>query len=67
MAWTGPAKWDSYANLRRLESMRNFDPAFFVIAVGDSVCFGSSVKEDPVRRNISARAARATGPAGSTG
>ena len=34
MAWTGPAKWDSYANLRRLESMRNFDPAFFVVAVG---------------------------------
>ncbi len=45
MAWTGPAKWDSYANLRRLESMRNFDPAFFVIAVGDSVYFGSSVDD----------------------
>ena len=45
MAWTGPAKWDSYANLRQLESMRNFDPAFFVIAVGDSVYFGSSVDD----------------------
>ena len=45
MAWTGPAKWDSYANLRGLESMRNFDPAFFVIAVGDSVYFGSSVDD----------------------
>lgn len=45
MAWTGPAKWDSYANLRRLESMRNFDPAFFVIAVNDSVFFGSSVDD----------------------
>ncbi len=45
MAWAGPAKWDSYANLRRLESMRNFDPAFFVIAVGDSVYFGSSVDD----------------------
>ena len=45
MAWTGPAKWDSYANIRRLESMRNFDPAFFVIAVGDSVYFGSSVDD----------------------
>ena len=21
MAWTGPAKWDSYANIRRLEAM----------------------------------------------
>ena len=45
MAWTGPAKWDSYANLRQLESMRNFDPAFFVIAAGDSVYFGSSVDD----------------------
>ena len=45
MAWTGPAKWDSYANIRRLESMRNFDPAFFVIAVDDSVYFGSSVDD----------------------
>ena len=45
MAWSGPAKWDSYANIRRLESMRNFDPAFFVISVGDSVYFGSSVDD----------------------
>ena len=45
MAWTGPAKWDSYANIRRLEAMRNFDPAFFVIAVNDSVFFGSSVDD----------------------
>jgi outer membrane protein assembly factor BamB len=44
-AWTGPAKWDSYANIRRLESMRNFDPAFFVIAVNDLVYFGSSVDD----------------------
>ena len=45
MAWTGPAKWDSYANLRRLESMRNFDPAFFVVTVADSVYFGSSIDD----------------------
>jgi len=45
MAWSGPAKWDSYANIRRLEAMRNFDPAFFVIAVDDSVYFGSSVDD----------------------
>jgi len=44
-AWSGPAKWDSYANLRRLEPMRNFDPAFFVVVVGDSVFFGSSVDD----------------------
>lgn len=45
VAWSGPAKWDSYANIRRLETMRNFDPAFFVIQVGDSVYFGSSVDD----------------------
>ena len=45
MAWSGPAKWDSYANIRGLESMRNFDPAFFVTVVGDSVYFGSSVDD----------------------
>jgi len=44
-AWAGPAKWDSYANIRRLEPMRNFDPAFFVVAVGDAVFFGSSVDD----------------------
>ena len=44
-AWSGPAKWDAYANLRGLESMRNFDPAFFVVAVADSVYFGSSVDD----------------------
>ena len=45
MAWSGPAKWDSYANIRRLESMRNFDPAFFVTVVGDCVYFGSSIDD----------------------
>lgn len=41
-AWTGPAKWDAYASNEGLQSMRNFDPAFFVTAVGDQVFFGSS-------------------------
>jgi outer membrane protein assembly factor BamB len=49
MAWPGPAKWDSYANIRRLEPMRNFDPAYFVIAVGDAVFYGSSA-DDAVHR-----------------
>ncbi len=44
-AWSGPAKWDAYANIRGLESMRNFDPAFFVTVVGDSVYFGSSADD----------------------
>ena len=41
-AWTGPARWDAYAKNEGLQSMRNFDPAFFVTSVGDAVFFGSS-------------------------
>ena len=41
-AWTGPARWDAYAGNDGLQSMRNFDPAYFVTAVGDRVYFGSS-------------------------
>lgn len=41
-AWTGPARWDAYAGNEGLQSMRNFDPAFFVTSVGDAVFFGSS-------------------------
>ena len=44
-AWTGPAKWDAYATVKDLKSMRNFDPAFFVTCVGDRVFFGSSVDD----------------------
>ena len=44
-AWAGPAKWDSYANIRKLKSMRNFDPVFHVTMVADSVFFGSSVDD----------------------
>ncbi len=42
-AWAGPAKWDAFSGNDGLQSMRNFDPAFFVTAAGDSVFFGSSV------------------------
>ncbi|MFT4548381.1 MAG: outer membrane protein assembly factor BamB [Verrucomicrobiales bacterium] len=44
-AWTGPAKWDAYAGNDGLQSMRNFDPAFFVTAVDGEVFFGSSATD----------------------
>ena len=44
-AWTGPAKWDSYANIRKLKSMRNFDPVFHVTSAKGNVYFGSSVDD----------------------
>ncbi len=42
-AWAGPAKWDAYSGNAGLQSMRNFDPAFFVTAAGGAIFFGSSV------------------------
>ncbi|MEM7316105.1 MAG: PQQ-binding-like beta-propeller repeat protein, partial [Planctomycetota bacterium] len=47
-AWPGPARWDAYAGLRGLRAMRNYDPAFHVIAVGDSIYFASN-SDDTVR------------------
>lgn len=41
-AWSGPAKWDAYSGNRDLQSMRNFDPCYFVTADSDLVFFGSS-------------------------
>ncbi len=44
-AWTGPAKWDAYSGNSGLQSMRNFDPCFFVTVDGGQVFFGSSVDD----------------------
>lgn len=44
-AWAGPAKWDAYAGIRDLASMRNYDPVFHTIQVGNSVFFGSSADD----------------------
>ncbi len=47
-AWHGPAKWDAYAGIRGLHSMRNYDPAFHPVASQDHVWFASS-SDDSVR------------------
>ena len=45
-AWEGPARWDAFHGMRGgIPSMREFDPAFFVTAVGDRVTFGSSADD----------------------
>ncbi|NOX53427.1 MAG: PQQ-binding-like beta-propeller repeat protein, partial [Planctomycetes bacterium] len=44
-AWYGPAKWDAYADVRGLRSMRNYDPVFHVIAAEGRVWFGSSADD----------------------
>lgn len=47
-AWPGPARWDSYANIRGLGSMRNYDPCYHVVVAGNLAYFGSS-SDDSVR------------------
>lgn len=44
-AWSGPAKWDAYSGNRDLQSMRNFDPCFYVTADDQRVYFGSSADD----------------------
>ncbi len=41
-AWTGPAKWDAYANMNNLKPMRNFDPVFYTVVARGRVYFSSS-------------------------
>ncbi|MEO2164402.1 MAG: PQQ-binding-like beta-propeller repeat protein [bacterium] len=46
-AWPGPARWDAYAGLAGLSSMRNYDPVFHPSVAAGRVYFGSS-SEDAV-------------------
>lgn len=41
-AWSGPAKWDAFAGNAGLQSMRNFDPCYYVTTDGGLVYYGSS-------------------------
>lgn len=47
-AWPGPARWDAYAGIKGLKSMRNYDPVFHVVATDGRVLFGTST-DDTVR------------------
>lgn len=42
-AWSNPAKWDAYSGNDKLQSLRNFDPAFFVSGSDSELFYGSSV------------------------
>ena len=44
-AWAGPAKWDAYAKIRDLSSMRDYDLVFHVAVVEGHLYFGSSVDD----------------------
>ncbi|MDA0586749.1 MAG: PQQ-binding-like beta-propeller repeat protein [Planctomycetota bacterium] len=41
-AWHGPAKWDAYAKIRNLPSMRSYDLVFQPVVAGGRVFFGST-------------------------
>ena len=47
-AWDGAARWDAYAGIRPLKSMREYDPVYHVSVAGRSLYFGSSA-DDTVR------------------
>ena len=44
-AWHGPAKWDAYAKLPGLKSMRNYDPVFHTTIADGKLYFGSTVDD----------------------
>ncbi|MDE0938599.1 MAG: PQQ-binding-like beta-propeller repeat protein [Pirellulales bacterium] len=44
-AWAGPAKWDAYNDIPRLNSMRNYDAALHTTVGGGKVYFGSSIDD----------------------
>ena len=41
-AWTGPAKWDAFSGNSGLQSLRNFDPCYYVTGCDNLVFYGSS-------------------------
>jgi outer membrane protein assembly factor BamB len=44
-AWHGPAKWDAFSGNMDLRSMRDYDPVYYTIAVGDAVYFASTATD----------------------
>ena len=44
-AWPGPAKWDAYATVKPLRSMRDYDPVYYTIVVGNDLYFSSSAED----------------------
>ncbi len=51
-AWAGPARWDAFSGNEGLQSMRNFDPVFFVTVQDSQVFFGSSVDHAVHARDV---------------
>ncbi|MCP3920436.1 MAG: PQQ-binding-like beta-propeller repeat protein [bacterium] len=48
-AWPGPARWDAFAGMAGLKSMRDYDPVYFPVIAGEGVYIASSA-DDTVTR-----------------
>ena len=57
-AWGGPAKWDAYARISGLRSMRNYDRAFGVAVVAQSVFVASSADDSVTCLDLATGAVR---------
>ena len=44
-AWSGPAKWDAYRNIKGLRSMREYDSALNAIVVENALYLSSSIDD----------------------
>lgn len=44
-AWPGPARWDAFAKLEGLRSMREYDPVYHPVVARGRVLFGSSADD----------------------
>ena len=44
-AWDAPARWDAYASIRGLKSLRSYDQAFHTVIAQGRLFFGSSVED----------------------
>ncbi len=44
-AWPGPARWDAYARIRGLRSLRNYDPVFHTAIARGRVYFSSNADD----------------------
>ncbi len=44
-AWSAPARWDAFAKIKNLASMRDFDNAFYTISASGNIYFASTIDD----------------------
>ena len=51
-AWPSPARWDAYATLAGMKSMRNYDPVLHPVVAGDALFIASNAQDTVQRLNL---------------